>query len=78
MIEANYSADTLADADNDPRRARLRRSHMSIENCIKTLKANDLSHCAEIWLIHLSSSNGDAENFKKRVQEETGIPTYIA
>jgi phosphoribosyl 1,2-cyclic phosphodiesterase len=78
MIEANYSADTLADVDNDPRRSRLRRSHMSIENCIKTLKANDLSHCAEIWLIHLSSSNGDAEEFKRRVQEETGIPTYIA
>ncbi len=78
MIEANYSADTLADADNDPRRSRLRRSHMSIENCIKMLKANDLSHCLEIWLIHLSTSNGDSEGFKRRVQEATGCPTFIA
>lgn len=78
MIEANYSNESLADADNDPRRARLRRSHMSIENCIKTLKANDLSHCAEIWLIHLSSSNGDAEEFKRRVQAATGCVVRVA
>ena len=75
MIEANYSADPLS---NDPRAHRLRRSHMSIENCIEMLKANDLSRCAEIWLIHLSSSNGDAEGFKRRVMEATGCPTYIA
>ncbi|MFA6931412.1 MAG: MBL fold metallo-hydrolase, partial [Lentisphaeria bacterium] len=68
MIEANYSADEISD---DPRAHRLRRSHMSIENCIELLKANDLSRCSEIWLIHLSSSNGDAEGFKRRVQEAT-------
>jgi phosphoribosyl 1,2-cyclic phosphodiesterase len=78
MIEANYSEDALADAGNDPRRHRLRRSHMSIENCIEMLKANDLSHVQEIWLIHLSSSNGDAEGFKRRVQEATGCPVKIA
>lgn len=78
MIEANYSADALADADNDPRRSRLRRSHMSIENCIEMLKANDLSRCSEIWLIHLSSSNGDAEGFKRKVQEVTGAVVHIA
>lgn len=78
MIEANYSADALADADNDFRRSRLRRSHMSIENCIEMLKANDLSQAREIWLIHLSTSNGDSEEFKRRVQEATGCPTFIA
>lgn len=75
MIEANYSDAALAD---EPRAHRLRRSHMSIENCIETLKANDLSRCREIWLIHMSESNGDAEDFKRRVQEATGCPTYIA
>lgn len=78
MVEANFSDESLADAENDPRRSRLRRSHMSIGNCIKMLQANDLSHCAEIWLIHLSSSNGDAEGFKQRVQAATGCPIYIA
>lgn len=78
MVEANFCADSLADADNDPRRSRLRHSHMSLENCIGLLKANDLTNCREIWLIHLSSSNGDAEEFKQRVQEATGCTVYVA
>lgn len=78
MVEANYSAETLADADNDPRRSRLRHSHMSIENCIEMLKSNDLSQVREIWLIHLSSSNGDAKEFKQRVQKTTGREVHVA
>ena len=77
MVEANFCADSLADAENDPRRFRLRRSHMSLENCIKLLKANSLSQCREIWLIHLSSSNGDAEEFKRKVQEATGCEVHV-
>jgi phosphoribosyl 1,2-cyclic phosphodiesterase len=78
MVEANFCADSLADAENDPRRSRLRHSHMSLENCIMLLKANDLSQVKEIWLIHLSSSNGDAEKFKQRVQEASGCAVYVA
>ena len=75
MIEANYSNEALKDAE---KKNRLRRSHMSIENCIEMLKANDLSHVKEIWLLHLSASNGDAEDFKRQVQAETGCEVYIA
>lgn len=78
MVEANFSADALEDVENDPRRSRLRHSHMSLENCIDLLKANDLSRIKGIWLIHLSSSNGDAEGFKKAVQEATGAVVYVA
>ena len=78
MVEANFSSETLADPDNDPRRHRLRRTHMSLENCIELLKANDLSQIQEIWLIHLSQSNGNAEEFKYRVQEATGCEVHIA
>lgn len=78
MIEANYSNEALADADNAHRRHRLRRSHMSLENCIELLKANDLSRVREIWLLHLSSSNSDSKEFKRKVQEETGCEVYVA
>lgn len=78
MVEANFSADALEDAENEKRRSRLRHSHMSLENCIELLRANDLSRAKEIWLIHLSSSNGDAEGFKRAVQEATGSVVYIA
>lgn len=52
-------------------------THMSIENTLKTLKANDLSNVEEVWLLHLSSDNSDKEDFKRRVQQSTGKPTYL-
>ena len=78
MVEANFSTETLADPDNDPRRHRLRRSHMSLENCIKLLEANDLSKAREIWLIHLSQTNGEPDVFRRRVEEATGVPVHVA
>lgn len=45
---------------------------------IDELKANDLSKVREIWLLHLSDGNSDAERFKREVMELTGKPVYIA
>lgn len=75
MIEANFSEETLG---YDARRHRLRQSHMSVENCVEMLKANDLSTVREIWLLHLSEGNADAAEFKRQVQEATGKAVYIA
>lgn len=57
---------------------RVRRNHMSLENLILMLKANDLSRCREIWLLHLSDGNSDERRMIKEVQEKTGIPVHIA
>ena len=57
---------------------RVRRNHMSLENLITMLKANDLSQCREIWLLHLSDGNSDEQRMIKEVQEATGIPVHIA
>jgi hypothetical protein len=51
---------------------------MSLKQCIATLKANDLSKCREIHLLHLSSDHSDEERFIREVQESTGIPTFVA
>ena len=82
MIEANFSEPILKrNIDSgliDPSRAkRVRENHMSIERVIDFLKANDLSRCRAIHLIHLSDGNSDAELFKRMVQESTGIPTFV-
>jgi hypothetical protein len=45
---------------------------------IGMLRANNLSRCREIWLLHLSDANSDEREMQRRVQEETGIATYIA
>ena len=55
---------------------RVRRNHMSLENLIVMLKANDLNRCRAIYLMHLSDGNSDERQMKQEVQAATGIPTY--
>ena len=75
MMEVSYSEENILD---EPDAHRLRRSHMSMENALKMLQANDLSQVREIWLLHLSKRFGDSELFKTKVQEVSACPTYIA
>lgn len=77
MVEANYAADILqanvaAGCLPEAQRARLIQSHFSLEHVKEFLKANDLSQVREIYLLHLSAGNSDAERFKREVQEVTG------
>lgn len=83
MIECNYASDILqANVDaglvHPAMRKRLLTSHFSLDNVKVFLKANDLSQVREIWLLHLSDGNSDAERFKKEIMELTGKPTFIA
>jgi phosphoribosyl 1,2-cyclic phosphodiesterase len=57
---------------------RIRKSHMSLERVIEMLKANDLSGCREVWLLHLSDTNSNERTMIRRVQEATGVPVYAA
>jgi phosphoribosyl 1,2-cyclic phosphodiesterase len=56
---------------------RIRRAHMSLEATIGMLKANDLSKCRQIWLLHLSNGNSDEAKMIRAVQEATGVPVYV-
>lgn len=81
-IEANFSkelikSNTLSGAIDPNRFKRTSLNHMSIERLIDMLKANDLSLVEEIYLIHLSDQNSNAEDFRQQVQRATGKPTYI-
>lgn len=82
MIEANYSLDILkanvnSGEVNDALAKRVIRSHMSIEHLLDALKAADLSKLREVYLLHLSNDNSNAEEFKRKVQEVTGVPVYV-
>lgn len=82
MIEANYSLKILEEkiaAGSLPEvmKTRLMRSHFSLENVKDFLKANDLSKVEEIWLLHLSDTNSDAEQFKREIAEQTGKMIYV-
>lgn len=82
MVECNYSQKILDENILSGRtpmvlRKRLMRSHFSLENMKEFLKANDLTQLQEIWLLHLSDSNSNEEQFRKEVAELTGKMIYI-
>jgi phosphoribosyl 1,2-cyclic phosphodiesterase len=55
---------------------RIRRNHMSLETLIAMLRANDLSQCRAIHLLHLSNANSDEQRMIQAVQEATGVAVY--
>ena len=82
MVEANYSIDILrenvrAGSLDAGTKNRIVKSHFSLANVKEFLKANNLSLIQEIWLLHLSDGNSDAERFRREIQSLTGKPTYI-
>lgn len=83
LVECNHSYEIVdrrvrEGKINQTLARRLVKSHMSLENLIEFLQANDLTKVRQIYLLHLSDGNSDAEGFKRRVQQETGAEVYIA
>jgi phosphoribosyl 1,2-cyclic phosphodiesterase len=81
-VECNFQSDILTDNILEGRvpwmvGKRVRRSHASLDTVIDFLRANDLSKCREVWLLHLSAQNSDEERMRREVQRATGIPVYI-
>jgi len=82
-IECNFSMEILnRNTRSGAVASELKRSiiqnHMNLETLKALLQANDLSRLQEIYLLHLSNNNSDANQFKKVIQEITGVPVYIA
>lgn len=83
MIECNYSEDIL---DENIRSGSIHpvvkrhiiKSHMSLQTCLQTLQANNLSKVNNIILLHLSKDNGDPERFKSEIELATGKTVYVA
>lgn len=83
MVECNYAQDILdknveSGAVPLALRDRIVQSHFSLDNVKEFLRVNDLSKVEEIWLIHLSDGNSDAERFKREIQELTGKMVFVA
>lgn len=85
IIEANYSKAIIdkkygGESEMFFLRNRILKSHMSLENCIRLLMANNIheSNVQKIVLIHLSDTNSHAEDFKKEVMKATGKNVFVA
>lgn len=76
LIECNYSESILNQIQ--PYRARVIKSHMSLETLKESLNSWNLENTKDITLIHISEGNGEPERFKKEIEELTGVKTNIA
>jgi len=82
MAECNYSIEAIngsiaAGYLPVELKKRLVQSHMSIDNLLDMLKANDLSKIKQIYLLHLSDNNSREEEFKESVQRLVGCEVYV-
>lgn len=75
MCEANYDYDMYV---NYPERRHGNLNHMEIGTAIAGVRNQDLSNAKRIILLHLSDGLSNAEDFKRRMEEVTGIPTTVA
>lgn len=83
MGECNYDERTLHKNVRDKiitpdMMKRLVKSHMSFERFVSFLQSNDLSKVRQIYLLHLSKDNSNADYYKKEIQKITGKEVYIA
>lgn len=83
IIEANFSQAIIKQKQESgvlPKflKDRVISSHLSIENCVSLLEANDLSQVNNIVLIHLSDGNSDEADFKTQVEKCTGKNVFVA
>lgn len=79
MIEVNYVTETINENEkiHPDLRARIKKTHMSLETAINLLERSDLSNLKKIYVMHLSDSNSDAKVIKERLQELTGVAIEI-
>lgn len=82
MGECNYSKEAMDRAVDEGRlhvdlAKRLYKSHMSLETFLEFLRANDISKVKQIYLLHMSDTNGEEARFKREVQALTGVEVYV-
>lgn len=79
MLEVNYVTESInkSESIHPDLRARIKKTHMSLDTAINLLERSDLSNLKKVYVMHLSDSNSDAELIKEKLQELTGVAIEI-
>lgn len=82
ILEINYQKEIVNNLVNEGKmessiRARLLFSHFELSKALNWLKRIDKSRLKRIYVAHLSNGHSNAEEIKKAVIVETGVPTVI-
>lgn len=77
IIECNYDETILAGSSHEEwLKDRIRKSHFSLDGLKTFFSSSDLSHTEEIYLVHLSDSNSNEQQFIEQIEALTGVPVY--
>lgn len=82
MAECNYDIEILKQnvasrIEKEIKKERTVSTHMSIKSLLEMLPQYDYTKIKQIYLMHLSDRNSNAEEFKRKVQQLTGCEVYI-
>lgn len=82
LVECNYSKGILDENITSGvcpafLKNRITKSHFELENVKEFLRETDLSWVKQIYLIHISDTNGNGRFFKEEIQKLTGKEVYI-
>lgn len=78
MVECNHlGLDSMGETNFFLAR-RVVENHMSLEECLRFIKRQDLTSVTDITLLHLSSVHGDPVTMQKAVAAATGCRVVIA
>ena len=82
ILEINYQKEIVNNLVNEgvmdsSIRARLLFSHFELSKALNWLKRMDKSRLKRIYVAHLSNGHSNAEEIKRAVIAETGVPTVI-
>ncbi|MDO5742478.1 MAG: MBL fold metallo-hydrolase [Vagococcus sp.] len=82
MMECNYikrsiDQSVMSDRVNIKLRKRIINSHMSLERFIRFLSRNNIDPIKQIYVLHLSDQNSDADEIKRTIQSYTGKEVII-
>lgn len=80
--EVNYDRETMwervSDGDTPTVRARrLFQSHMSLDNFLDFLRANETKSLKQVYICHMSDDHGNAAKIKEAVQRLTGAEVIV-
>ena len=78
IIEANHDFDVMLDhALSNEYSSSHSENHLSIEQCVDTLRINICEATTTVILAHLSDSNSDSRKFVETVREELCIDNVL-
>ena len=74
VLEKNIASGLVSESLGN----RIRNTHMSLENLLELLVANDFSKLKKVYLLHLSDMNSDEALIRDSIMKTTGCEVYIA